>query len=101
MSDAAALEQRGPGRWRLAGTLGFATAGDGLLRGEPLLAAAEPILELDVAGLAGVDSATLAVLLAWAARLAQQGRRLQLVGVPGELAALARLCEVEGLLGLA
>jgi phospholipid transport system transporter-binding protein len=54
----------------------------------------------DVGALEGVDSATLAVLLAWAARMQATGRGLRVVAAPAGLAALARLCGAEALLGL-
>lgn len=88
-------------RVRVSGALGFVQAAAAYGRyGEVSGTAGGPI-ELDVGGLRGVDSATLAVLLAWAARAARGGRTLHLSGVPADLRALARLCDVEPLLGIA
>ncbi|MCO5977249.1 STAS domain-containing protein [Ideonella oryzae] len=57
-----------------------------------------PDLTLDASALGQVDSATLAVLLA--CRRQAQGRRWVVRGAPAQLADLARLYGVDGLLGL-
>lgn len=101
MSDALRIERVEAGRIRVAGALGFAEAGNALKRGDDLFAGDPRVVEVDVAGLQHVDSATLAVLLAWAARAAARGVRLRLAGVPTSLQALAHLCDAEPLLGIA
>ena len=64
------------------------------------LAGVDGRLVVDLSRLASTDSVTLAVLLAWAARLTRAGQAVQFTGMPEHLRALARLSEVEGLLGL-
>lgn len=56
---------------------------------------------VDCSALAQVDSAAVAVLLAWQRAAAQRGQALALNGVPPQLQSLASLYGVEGLLGLA
>ena len=93
------IERVDAGRVRLGGRLGFheAAAMAGCWRD---FAADGGEIELDLSGLQQVDSATLAVLLDWAARLRRAGGRLRLRGVPAGLVALAHLSDTEGLLGL-
>jgi phospholipid transport system transporter-binding protein len=88
-------------RVRVSGALGFTQAAAAYARYGEVTGTAGGAIDLDVGGLRGVDSATLAVLLAWAARAAQAGRTLRLSEVPADLRALARLCDVEPLLGIA
>ncbi len=56
---------------------------------------------VDCSALTQVDSAAVAVLLAWQRAAAQRGLALALGGVPPQLQSLASLYGVEGLLGLA
>lgn len=86
---------------RVSGALGFAEAAAASGRAGELIGNGDRVVELDVAGLLRTDSATLAVLLAWAARAAKNGCTLRLDGASADLRALAHLCEVEPLLGLA
>ncbi|MNK86257.1 hypothetical protein D3C87_1061630 [compost metagenome] len=55
---------------------------------------------VDCSALAQVDSAAVAVLLAWQRAAAARGQALALHGVPPQLASLATLYGVESLLGL-
>jgi len=55
---------------------------------------------VDCAALAQVDSSAVAVLLAWQRAAAARGQSLSLGGVPPQLADLASLYGVDGLLGL-
>ena len=86
------IERVGADRARVAGRLGFAEAAAALARGE---------VTVDLADLGQVDSATLAVLLAWTARARRAGAALRFAGVPDDLRALAHLCDAEPLLGIA
>jgi ABC-type transporter Mla MlaB component len=82
------------------GRLGFAEAAAALARGNEVFGKAMGDIAVDVADLQGVDSATLAVLLAWAAH-ARNGRvKLNFTRAPADLVALAHLCDAEPLLGL-
>lgn len=103
MSDALHIERVDAAHVRVSGALGFSEAGSALRRGEELFSeqAAPAAVEIDVSGLGRVDSATLAVLLAWAARAASKGMRLRFNGVSADLRALAHLCDAEPLLGIA
>jgi phospholipid transport system transporter-binding protein len=100
VSTALAIERTRPGEVRVGGRLGFAEASAALARSSEVVEAGRDVA-VDVAALAGVDSATLAVLLAWAARARAAGGSLRYVAAPDGLRALARLCDSEGLLGLA
>lgn len=95
------IERVGATRVRVSGALGFAEAGAAYARYSELLGkGGDGSIELDIAGLQRVDSATLAVLLAWAAHAAERGRTLRLEGTPSGLRALAHLCQAEPLLGI-
>lgn len=96
MSEAFRIE-RGEGGVRVVGALGFANAGEGVARSEELTSGST----VDLGGLVKPDSATLGVILIWAARAAARGARLTFTNVPPGLRALAHLCDAEPLLGLA
>ena len=65
----------------------------------PLLQAAdEPVL--DASALQDLDTATLALLLACQRQAQAAGRALRVTGAPAKLGQLARLYQVETLLGL-
>jgi phospholipid transport system transporter-binding protein len=85
------------GRFRLSGCFGFETAAPLLEKGDAAFRA-HPQVELDLSGVTDADSAGLAVLLAWIERARSRGHRLQFVGLPRELAGIARITEVEPLL---
>jgi len=57
-------------------------------------------LTIDLAGVTTVDSAAVALLLAWQRAAAGQGKRLTFLGIPPGLASLADLYGVGGLLQL-
>ena len=90
-----------PAHAQVAGRLGFPEASAALARSEELLAGASGEMSVDVSGLETVDSATLAVLLAWSARARMSGKRINYTGIPDGLRALAHLCDAEPLLGIA
>lgn len=100
MTDAPAIERLPDGRVRVAGGLGFEQAAQALARGSMLYEGGRGEVEVDLAGLREVDSATLAVLLAWTARAARAGVALRFTGAPASLLALARLCDAAPLLGI-
>lgn len=84
----ASLKAAGPGRFRLAGSLGFDEAPRILQEGE---AAFGPLAEaeVDLGGLERADSAGLAVLLEWALAARASGRQVRYRNVPAPLASLA------------
>ena len=101
MTDAVpAIERLPDGRMRVSGGLGFEQAGAALASGRLLYEDGSGDVEVDLAGLRQVDSATLAVLLAWTARASRAGVALRFTGVPTSLLALARLCDAAPLLGI-
>jgi phospholipid transport system transporter-binding protein len=82
-------------RWLLAGALTVDTAASVL---ESSRKAALPKTgTVDLSGLDHVDSAAVAVLLAWQRRAAIEGVALSFSGAPASLPALARLYGVEDL----
>jgi phospholipid transport system transporter-binding protein len=85
------------GRFRLAGCFGFETAAAVLARGDSLFGT-HPVVELDLSGVTDADSAGLAVLLAWIERARRRGQSLRYVGMPPQLAGIARITDVEPLL---
>lgn len=95
------IERGGNGQVRVAGRLGFSEATAALVRSGELLDGGGREVMIDIAGIEGIDSATLAVLLAWAARAQTRGIALRFTGVPAGLRALAHLCDAEPLLGIA
>jgi ABC-type transporter Mla MlaB component len=55
---------------------------------------------VDLSKLVDVDSATLAVLIAWSAQARARGAALRYLDAPPALRNLARLSDIDGLLGL-
>ena len=101
MSEELRIERVGAGQVRLGGVVGFEQAAAAYGRGGELLDGSAKDLTVDVSGLRDVDSATLALLLAWAAEAARRNVHLHLAAVPADLKALAHLCDAEPLLGIA
>ena len=85
---------------RVAGEIGFQNAADAVARTDELFAGNSDVIA-DLGGLTHADSATLGVLLIWAATAAVRGVRLRFANAPQGLLALAHLCDAEPLLGLA
>jgi phospholipid transport system transporter-binding protein len=88
------------GTLRVSGAISFANAGRALQHAPQAAGAGTP-LNVDLAALENADSATLAVLIAWTARARRRGATLRYQRVPTGLRNLARLCEVDALLGFA
>ncbi|HEY8011218.1 MAG TPA: STAS domain-containing protein [Rudaea sp.] len=99
MSDGFALTANAQGAFAVSGAISFGNAAQAL-RAAPQGDATGKTIDLDLAGLADSDSATLAVLIAWAAQAHARGATLAYRHAPPALANLARLCDVERLLGL-
>ena len=87
------------GTLRVSGAISFANAARALTQVPQAPRAAA--MEIDLSALENSDSATLAVLIAWAAAVNKRGATLRYRRAPQGLRNLARLCDVEGLLGLA
>ena len=56
-------------------------------------------MEIDCSGITASDSAGLMVLLDWIANAKRAGKALKLVGLPEPILAVARISNVEELLG--
>lgn len=99
---AATLEKSGDAQGadlRLRGTLDFACVPALLQAGRDLFPDTG-VVRIDLAGVDGANSAGLALLLEWQRVLAQDGRRLELLNVPGALVNIARVSELETVLSL-
>ncbi len=88
-----------PGRYGVRGALTFATARRALDAGLAALAAARGAsIEMDCGEVGASDSAGLAVLIEWLGWARRNGRELRFSNVPEAICAIARICEIEGLL---
>jgi len=83
-------------RWMLAGPLTMDTAASVLEASREAVLPRTGIISL--AAVDGVDSAAVAVLLAWRRRAAAEGKDLWFTDVPASILALARLYDVEDLI---
>jgi phospholipid transport system transporter-binding protein len=88
------------GTLRVSGAISYANAALALTHAPQPAQAGVP-LNVDLSALEDADSATLAVLIAWSAQARRRGAELRYQRAPQGLRNLARLCEVDGLLGLA
>ena len=97
MNSAAASLQVIAGRWQVSGALSMDSV-------EAVLAASAPIALphdgiVDLTAVDRVDSAGVALLLAWARRAASEGSKIAFAGIPESMRSLATLYGVEELLG--
>ncbi|HET6806833.1 MAG TPA: STAS domain-containing protein [Frateuria sp.] len=92
------LDEETPGRLGVRGVLSFDTAAAAL---EAIAAAlvAGSVTRLDLAGVERSDSAGLACVLAVQAEARRLGRALVVEHMPAGMRALARVCEVDALVG--
>jgi phospholipid transport system transporter-binding protein len=88
------------GTLRVSGAITYANAAHALTQA-PRAPGGGATLDVDLAALEDADSATLAVLIAWSAQARRRGAALRYLRVPQGLRNLARLCDVDGLLGFA
>jgi len=94
------LESDTMGTLRLSGAISYANAAHAMMQA-PHAARRGGALDVDLAALENADSATLAVLIAWSAAARRKGATLRYRRAPQGLRNLARLCEVDALLGFA
>lgn len=87
------------GTLRVSGSITFANATRALAQ-MPVAPNSGAALDLDLSALKHADSATLAVLIAWSAAARRAGAALCYRRAPVALRNLARLCDVDALLGL-
>ena len=92
------IETVAPGRLAVRGELDFDTAPAALTRGLALLGSAAEC-EIDLSALSSGDSAGLAVLIEWLASARRRGAKLRYTGVPAQMRAIARISDLEDLLG--
>jgi phospholipid transport system transporter-binding protein len=98
-ADSIQVREVAPGHITLRGRLALDTATYAYEQGLAIIQAErEERIEIDCARVTKVDSAGLAVLIDWMAAARVQGHRLCVSHVPAELAALAKISEVEEIL---
>jgi phospholipid transport system transporter-binding protein len=91
------LTRTGTDRYAAVGALGFETAAHALREGTAMIAGqGEQVV--DLAGITDADSAGLAVLVEWLAAARARGAGLRYENVPGQLLAIARISDLDGLL---
>jgi len=97
-ADAAGrLAAAGEGRFELSGEVGFDDVARLLAEGDAAFGSLQEA-EVDLARVARVDSAGLALLLEWAISAAAAGRSLRYRNIPSAIASLAGISDVEELL---
>lgn len=98
-ADSIQVRKVSPGHIALRGRLALDTATYAAEQGVALIQAErEERIEIDCSRVTKVDSAGLAVLIDWMAAARVEGHRLCVSHVPAELAALAKISEVEEIL---
>jgi phospholipid transport system transporter-binding protein len=93
----ARLEALGDGRFKVYGALNAETATDLLKRSEAAFKDARS-LEIDLANVPEGDSAGLALMIEWLRQGKQRQQQVHFKNVPEQIAALARISEVENLI---
>jgi phospholipid transport system transporter-binding protein len=94
----ARLEALGEGRFRVSGVLDASTATDVLEESESRFTQV-PKIDVDLGGVGESDSAGLALLIEWLRMAKQSGKEIHFANVPAQIEALARISEVEDLIG--
>jgi phospholipid transport system transporter-binding protein len=94
----ARLESLGEGRFRVSGVLDASTAAEILEESEARFAQA-PKIDVDLCGVGESDSAGLALLIEWLRIAKQSGKEIHFANLPAQIEALARISEVEDLIG--
>ena len=94
----ARLESLGAGRFRISGVLDATTAREMLEQSDSRFAQFKD-LDIDLGGVGESDSAGLALLIEWMRIAKQSGKQIHFANVPAQIEALARISEVEDLIG--
>jgi phospholipid transport system transporter-binding protein len=94
----ARFESLGGGRFRVTGVLDATTAREVLEESEARFAQSKEI-DVDLGGVGESDSAGLALLIEWLRAARQGDRAIRFANVPAQIEALARISEVEDLIG--
>ena len=93
----ATLEALGNGRFKVRGSLDAETVTDLLERSEEAFGSAGS-LEVDLGGVPEGDSSGLALLIEWIRRARKPNQQIRFKNIPTQIAALARISQVEELL---
>lgn len=93
--NTAKLESVGEGKVVVSGILDATTVTALLKRSDALFAG--PALQVDLAGVTESDSAGLALMLEWLRLARKKNQQISFVNMPQQIAALARISEVEDL----
>jgi phospholipid transport system transporter-binding protein len=96
MTDVATSLQTAGDRWEVAGSMTMDSVATLLEASQPLVTPQAGVV--DLARVEHVDSAGVALLLAWKRRAAAEGKPLQFTHVPASLTSLAQLYDVEDML---
>jgi phospholipid transport system transporter-binding protein len=94
----AKLESLGNGRFRISGVLDASTA-RGVLEESASSFAQSKEIDVDLGGVGESDSAGLALLIEWLRVARLGGQAIRFANVPAQIEALARISEVEDLIG--
>jgi phospholipid transport system transporter-binding protein len=94
----ARLESLGAGRFRVSGVLDASTAREVLEESEARFEQFAD-LDIDLGGVGESDSAGLALLIEWLRLARQWQKEIRFENVPAQIEALARISEVEDLIG--
>ena len=89
------------GRVAVGGRLDFASAREVLDRVSSEIESASEPVTVDLGGVTSSNSAGLALLVEWLAVGRRAGRAVRLANVPDGLVQLARVCQVDALIGAA
>jgi phospholipid transport system transporter-binding protein len=92
----AKIESLGGGRFRVAGVLDATTVTE-LLKHSPARFSGLQSVEIDLAGVSESDSSGLALLIEWLRVGRRTGQQVRFVNLPAQIAALARISEVDEL----
>jgi len=96
--SAAMLKPAGPGDYQLSGCLDFASVPGLLRQGNDWLGDGIRV-QLDLSGVTHCNSAALGLLLEWRRQAAARKTSLHLRNIPPSLLEIARVSELESLLG--
>jgi phospholipid transport system transporter-binding protein len=92
-----AISQAGPQRLEASGELTFATAAHALEKGMDLIGRGGEWV-VDLSRVQAGDSAGIAVLIEWLVAARAKGATVRYESVPGQMLAIARISDLEGLL---
>lgn len=94
----ASFDSTGPGRFRVIGPMTFATVTELLKQSAGRFGQAER-MEADLGQVGDSDSAGLALLIEWKRLAREKGSSITFTNTPPQLMALARISEVDELIG--